>query len=180
MPKKPKRANPVGRGRPTLLTDEAQEKICKSLSLGNFRVAACKFAGVSYRSFKDWLEDGKDDPSSRAGIFRRAVMEAEINAETYAVGSIIAAGKKDAKHFQWWLSHRFPERWADKDRREYRAQLKLQHSGAITNINLSSEEIARLGDDEVRSLEQILLKLGAPAEPEEGSGDSPGSKKPAS
>lgn len=164
-------------GRPSLLTPDVQKKICNMLSTGNFRKIACKSAGISHRTFNDWMTIGENESSGPHRDFRQAVLDAESKAEIYAVASIIAAGKRDPRHLEWWLSHRFPERWADRSRAEYRAQLKLQHSGMVANVDISMEDLSKLTDEEVRLVERILAKLPEVADSNKGDKNSGGSKK---
>lgn len=110
-------------GRPTKMTPEAQAKIVEALESGNFRVTACKSAGVSMRTFNDWLLLGKKRPRGKFGRFRHAVLDAESKAEIRAVKLLMAASENDPKHAAWWLSHRHNERWADKTR------VRAEHTG---------------------------------------------------
>jgi hypothetical protein len=102
--------------RPTKLTPEAQERIVKALKGGNYRKVAVRWAGISYRVFAEWMARGKESPKSAFGSFRRAVIEAEEEAEIGAVALVMVAARSDPKHAEWWLSHRHPERWSEKQR----------------------------------------------------------------
>jgi hypothetical protein len=110
-------------GRPTKMTPEAQEAIVRALMNGNFRSTACKYAGVSYRAFKDWLAMGKRYPKGKFGRFRRAVLDAESKAEIRAVTLLMKAAENDPRHAAWWLAHRHNARWADKTR------VRAEHTG---------------------------------------------------
>lgn len=110
-------------GRPTKMTPEAQDAIVRALMNGNFRSTACKYAGVSYRAFKDWLAMGKRFPKGKFGRFRRAVLDAESKAEIRAVTLLMKAAENDPKHAAWWLAHRHNARWADKTR------VRAEHTG---------------------------------------------------
>jgi hypothetical protein len=110
-------------GRPTKMTPEAQDAIVRALMNGNFRSTACKYAGVSYRAFKDWLAMGKRYPKGKFGRFRRAVLDAESKAEIRAVTLLMKAAENDPKHAAWWLAHRHNARWADKTR------VRAEHTG---------------------------------------------------
>lgn len=106
-----------GPGRPSILTEAVRDKILSALGGGNFRVAACEYAGVSARTFREWMARGARGDKDYED-FRRAVIEAEKRAEIRAVALILRAAENDPRHAQWWLSHRWPERWADKSRHE--------------------------------------------------------------
>lgn len=122
------------RGRPSKLTDEVQARIVQALSGGNFRQVAASWAGVDARTLRVWMAAGRADPTSRHGIFVRAVVEAEKAAEIRAVALIMKAASEDAKHAQWWLSHRHPGRWAEKRRLEVDADGPVTVSVAINGI----------------------------------------------
>lgn len=105
-----------GAGRPTLLTPETQAKIVEALRAGNYRYPSAQFAGVSTRSFQDWMARGEVEARGIYADFRAAVIEAEKAAEIRAVAIVMKAATTDPRNAQWWLSHKFPERWADKSR----------------------------------------------------------------
>lgn len=129
-------------GRPSLLTDETQAKIIAALRSGNFRNAAFGFAGVSPRTAREWMATGKDPKSKRCHDFRRAVLEAEKQAEIRAVALVMKAAEKDPKHAEWWLSHRWPGRWADKSR--VKAELTGRNGGPIAVSASADEAFAKL------------------------------------
>jgi hypothetical protein len=110
-------------GRPTHLNDEVQRIICEALANGNFRSVAAASAGVPLRTFHEWMKKGEEETDERCIQFRRAVIQAEKNAEIRAVQMIMAKAAEDPKHAQWWLAHRFPERWAER----YRG--RIEHTG---------------------------------------------------
>lgn len=144
-------------GRPSKLTEETQRKICLALRGGNFRSTAAQWAGVSTRVFQEWMKLGGERPKSRHGRFRAAIIEAEKSAEIQAVGRIIKAAEKDPKHAEWWLSHRFPERWADQARMKMRAELTGKRGGPIETVGL-----AKLSEDDLAKMEEILARAAKP------------------
>lgn len=133
----------MGAGRPTKLTKDVQDKICSALRAGNFRTVAAQWAGVPLRTFYEWMGRGKEEPDRPEAKFRQAVIEAEKAAEVRAVGLIMSAAQSDPKHAEWWLSHRWPERWADQERKRIRAEIKVTHrlheQGGVAK--LSREEV---------------------------------------
>lgn len=62
------------------------------------------------------MRQGTETPNSPQGYFCRAVIAAEKEAEIRAVALIMRAAAQDPKHAQWWLTHRWPERWGEKTR----------------------------------------------------------------
>lgn len=99
-------------GRETGLTPEVRDAIISVLRAGNFRVVACRAAGVHVRTFRRWLARGRDETS---GVYRELltlVEQAEHEAETAMVANVFAAATADARHAQWWLERKFPQRWS--------------------------------------------------------------------
>jgi hypothetical protein len=97
-------------GRPNKLTPRIKAKILKALRAGNFREVAAKYAGVVPSTLRLWMQKGKAGESPYAA-FSASVEEAETNAEIEAVDTILEVGKQDIKHLEWWLRHKYPERW---------------------------------------------------------------------
>lgn len=151
-------------GRPSLLTQEVQDKICQALRAGNFRKASAEWAGVSPRVFRDWMELGRKRPKSRYGEFRRAVIQAEKGAEILAVGKIMAAAQEDVEHFKWWITHRH-RHWAIKQ--------KIEHSGDPKRpVRIEAEmDLRNLSDDDLETLERIALKAEAASAEDDSSGE---------
>jgi hypothetical protein len=102
----------VSRGRPTSLTPEVQEKICDTIRSGNFRDVAAQSAGISVRALREWVSKGKKAKYGIHREFLHAVLVAESEAEIVCVNRVIEASKEDAKHAEWWLERKFPERWS--------------------------------------------------------------------
>jgi hypothetical protein len=105
-------------GRPTKLNDEVSDRIISSIKAGNFRNTAALWAGVGDRTMRDWMVRGERKPKSPFGSFRRRVMEAEKAAEMRAVALIMKAAAGDAKHAEWWLERKYPQRWGRRQRHE--------------------------------------------------------------
>jgi transposase len=151
------------RGRPTLLTDEVEERILRAIRAGNFRGTAAQWAGIGERTLRDWMKRGEEDEESREGLFRLRLLEAEQSAEIRMVGLISKAAEKDPKHAQWWLERKHPDRWGRKDRLSLDGRQQLEVTGAqggplraeVSNVH-TDEGAARLAN-----VVQLLSKLGA-------------------
>lgn len=48
-------------GRPSKLTPRVQAKLVDAISQGNYYEVACKYAGISYKSFRDWMARGEQE-----------------------------------------------------------------------------------------------------------------------
>ena len=104
-------------GRPTKLTEAIQRKICRAIRNGNFRDASAIWAGVTVSTFRKWCARGKRSKTGPYYDFWHALLAAEGKAEINAVAEVLRAGKKDAKHLEWWLERKIPENWgACRDR----------------------------------------------------------------
>ena len=144
-------------GPKTKLTEEVRQRIIGALRTGNYRLTACAWAGVSYRAFAEWMQRGKEHPDTEHGEFRRAVMEAEKAAEIRAVGLVMRAAEHDPEHAEWWLTHRYPERWSEK-----RITQKHEHKHAFSE--LTDEQL----EAKYRALMAKASPIPAPDEDKEG------------
>lgn len=132
------------------LSKETQDKITAGLRAGNFRATSAEQAGVPVRTFREWMRRGKekDEPYH---TFRRAVLMAEKEAEAHAVGLVMKHAENDPKHAEWWLSHRFPERWADQERKRIRAEIKQQKLEVSVDLgSVTLEDIRNVLGDKAR------------------------------
>lgn len=112
--KKPKR----GRGRPCQLTPEITAKVVQAISGGNYRQVAAQWAGVSARTFHEWVAKGKRQSSGIYVDFLQAILEAERAAEIRMVALVMKAAAEDPRHAEWWLERKCHDRWGRKDRKE--------------------------------------------------------------
>lgn len=105
----PKKSKSKG-GRPSKLDDEAQAKVIKAIKQGAYRWAAARMAGVSTKTFYNWLEKGAQSPTGRCQYakFLQAVEAAEAEVQQRGVLFIQTAGRKDWRAMAWYLEHRFP------------------------------------------------------------------------
>jgi transposase len=114
MPKVKKRKA----GRPTVMQPQLVDRLCEALGNGNWREVACAWAGISSSTFRNWMAKGEAEKVGRFRDFRRRVLEAEQSAEIRAVQLVMQAAENDARHAEWFLERKFPERWGRKDRHE--------------------------------------------------------------
>ena len=86
-------------GRPTLLTQEIQDKLCTLIAQGLPKERACWLVGISDVSMYTWVQKGQEDPDSAYGAFASALKKAEAEATLYFYDQI-KAGK--AGEWQKW------------------------------------------------------------------------------
>lgn len=84
-----------GRGRPTKLTPEVQERICQGVALGMRYDRAAVAAGVSERVFYDWKARGEAEDSGIYCEFLQALNEAETRGERRLLAKIESHGVND-------------------------------------------------------------------------------------
>jgi len=105
-----------GTGRPTKLTPELQEKICKYIAAGNYLVTACSAVGIDTNTFNLWLNNALKEENNGGGMyfdFMIAVKRAEAAAEAELASMIreTALQKKDWLPAITFLERRHRERW---------------------------------------------------------------------
>ena len=109
-------------GRPTKLTPQLQEKLCKYIAAGNYLVTACNAVGINPETLRRWEDWALEEQSNSGGIYNDlyvALKKAEAEAEARRVARIEASGKTgnwlaDMTH----LERRHPDRWGRKDRHQ--------------------------------------------------------------
>jgi transposase len=107
-----------GPGRPTKLTQEAIDAAVILLLDGNYRADVAKAIGVSFKTFRHWMNNGRNHPEGIYGQFRKAVHSAEAQFKTRAVGSIVSAGNDDPWLLLAILERKYPKQWG-----KYRGEL---------------------------------------------------------
>ncbi len=132
-------------GRPSkVLDEEVRGIILTAIVEGNYREVAAKFAGVSPETLSTWMNTDREPYTS----FRQEVLKAEAISESNAIKAIIKAGDKDARHYEWYLARKFPERWSNTDR------IKVE---VDQNLRIVLEVLSETLDDKTREI--VLEKL---------------------
>jgi transposase-like protein len=111
-------------GRPSKFTPETRQKLIQAIRIGNHYDTACKYAGITYQSFRNWMIKGEQaqhaDPSALTDgdldylAFYEAVQEAEANAEMVAVMRWREQMPSDWKAARDFLARRHPQRWGQR------------------------------------------------------------------
>lgn len=131
--------------RPTDLTPQVQERICKLLERGHYRKVAAEAAGVSYETMRRWMV--ADAEVFR--VFRAAVHESESMAEERLYRIVRNGARKDPRLALEVLARKFPKRWGRRD--HVKADVKVEHS------------LAPKSADEMRAqLQSMLAALPKP------------------
>ena len=102
-------------GRPTKLTPEVQEAIVKAVSVGATLDAAAESAGITYRTFANWMERGKKATKGDYFQFFQEISMAAARVRVNMASTIAqAAAGGDAKAAIEWLKRRDPAQWGDR------------------------------------------------------------------
>src|SRR5215475_4146951 len=117
--------------RPSKLTDERLARLTQAIKMGASYELACKYAGISYQTLRNWLVSG--EVATRGPL--REVYEAVALAEGEAVLGWLAKIDEAAANGQWqaaaWkLERRYPQAFARVERHE----LSGEGGGPLTLI----------------------------------------------
>jgi len=127
-------------GRPTKLNKAVAAKILKELERGAPIEAAAPLAGISRRTFYDWVqrgaralaaeEAGKEVPDEEKPYaeFCTAVEQVRSEWETRQLEGIEAAAEAGPQHWTaraWLLERRFPDKYGRRDRMDHRHRHEL-------------------------------------------------------
>jgi len=132
------------RGRPSKLTPELQQKLVDAIRTGNYYSAACAYAGVSYKVFRDWMIRGEAQESGKYCDFRKAITRAESEAEVRTVALWQKAIPEDWRAAQMFLERRHPDRWGKREKVEHGGGVSIDHGIAPDEFNAV---LAALGYD---------------------------------
>jgi transposase len=128
----------------TKLTPEVQDRIVAALRAGNYQETAAAYAGISAKTFYEWLNRGESEEPKEEAFrnFREAVEKAKADAEVRDIALIDKAAHDGSwQAAAWKLERKFPNRW-----------------GRVTRTEISGPEGKPV---EVRtSVEAILEALG--------------------
>ena len=114
--------------RPTKLTPAVHQKIVSAIRTGNHLEQSAAYGGVTYQTFRNWMDRGELARSGPFFEFFEAVTLAQVEAEVSAVATIRQAGLKDWRATLAFLERRFPTRWGRKAAEEVSAPTVLIRS----------------------------------------------------
>lgn len=118
-------------GRKPKYGPEKVEVLRDMLSQGHHIKTCCRAAGISEKTWGDWMKNKPD--------FKSKMFEAVTVAEREALDRILAAGKRgDWRADAFFLQHRFSERWSQK------LQVDFTHDYRAEVENMTDEELMDL------------------------------------
>jgi hypothetical protein len=86
-------------------------KAVEMAECGVFRTTIARALNVSPRTFQRWLALGRKFPEGIYGLLLQGLTTAEGEFEAQAVIDIRKAGAEDARHLEWLLERKYPQRW---------------------------------------------------------------------
>lgn len=102
-------------GRPSKLTPELQDALCKVIQSGCFLETAAVMCGINRVTLLRWMHRGAKEESGTYRDFRAAVRKAMAHAELRDLMKIQRAGDDDWRAIAWRLERRYPKRWGKRD-----------------------------------------------------------------
>ena len=126
-----------------MFTPETREKILNALRAGNYRVAACKFAGISEETFRRWMNAGKAGDPGYVD-FVEQVKQAEAQAEASLVATIRKAAGDHWQAAAWLLERKYVTRWGRRDLSWERMQREARQAAQAQVDAIPLEELERM------------------------------------
>ena len=74
--------------RPCKLTDEIQKKIGDNIALGLTYSLAAEAAGITYKTFNDWMNKGKTEKSGKYFEFYKYIQKCNADAARITSGTL--------------------------------------------------------------------------------------------
>jgi transposase len=135
--------------RPTKLNSDITRRICEGVSIGLTYALAAESAGITYKTFNDWMNKGKTEKSGIHHQFYQHVQKCNAEGAKKLLERLNdAAVAGNCQVCMWVLERRFPEEFG---RRVYR---KTNVVSENKNVNV---DIAINDADGIRA--QILEKF---------------------
>jgi len=147
-------------GRFSKLTEESERIILEEIRAGSFYEIACKQAGISERTLRNWMNRGKKElervaqspgrrvrRSERIYVnFFKNVLEAEAFSEDELVKLWRRAAPKDWKAAAEFLARRYPERWSPTRK----VQLTVDWREKVKDLGFDPDEVLRAATEFLR------------------------------
>ena len=105
-------------GRPSKLTPATRRRLLDALRCGSHYEPACRAAGISFQTFRNWLARGEREQSGQYFDFLEAVKKAEAAAELRALRLWNKAMPDDWRAAKDFLERRHSKRWNDRQQPE--------------------------------------------------------------
>jgi hypothetical protein len=116
-------------GRTSKRTPALVDALCRLLSAGATRRAACAQVGIHHDSFYAWLER---DPT-----FSDAIQKAESDAELRFTAIVAQAAADSWQAAAWWLERRRPDDYGRRERVDVEIRHQAEQLAAELGLNPS-------------------------------------------
>jgi hypothetical protein len=135
--------------RPSKLTPDIQKRIGDNIALGLTYALAASAAGITYKTFNDWMNKGKTEKSRNYYQFYKYIHKCNADGALKLLERLNESAKAgNCQICMWILERRFSE---DFGRREYRKMnLVSENQNVNVEINVKEADILR---------KQILAKF---------------------
>lgn len=112
----------MARPRKTDIDPDVQSKLVEAIELGSTYELAAQYAGVSYRTLRNWITRAENDEEECFVHFLHALKEAEGKGAFSLLRKInTAAGDGNWQAAAWILERRYPESYGRQ---------RIEHTGA--------------------------------------------------
>ncbi len=131
-------------GRPTKLTPEVQEAICKALERGEVHVHAAEHGGISETTYYEWRTRGEEGEQPFAE-FLEATTRAEAKGRRLVFEKIRQHAVNDWRAGAWLLERRYPQYYGRAARVDLKVESKVEidHDLAASAIEKLRAAIAK-------------------------------------
>lgn len=129
------------------------KRIVRLIRKGYPYTTVCRYCGIAPKTFRDWLDRGRDGFSIEYVEFYEAVAKAEGYAEMRTLNKLKSHENADWRVSAWQLERRWPEHWSKKDR-----MVAEMHVNATVNVD-SKEGLGQkvVTDEAARELARKLI-----------------------
>ena len=143
--------------RPSKLTPELQDNICKLIEEGNYPAQAAELEGIAESTFYSWMKKGREAKyKSKFMEFVEAIKKAESKAEQFHINVIKNAASKNWTASAWYLERKHPDRWGKQ------TKMEMEHSGEVKQEHKGSIEVNI--HDRIKQYEERFKQMDTPPE----------------
>jgi hypothetical protein len=130
--------------RPSKLTSDITKQIGDNVALGLTYALAARSAGITYKTFNDWMNKGKTEKSGKYYQFSQYIQKCNADAAKKCLERLNEAAEAgNCQVCMWILDRRFPE---DFGRRIYRkTNVVSENLNQNVEIKITNADAIRKG-----------------------------------
>jgi hypothetical protein len=141
--------------RPSKLTKEVQQRIGDNIALGLTYRLAVESAGITYKTFNLWMQQGKNSTSGEYSHFYKFIQKCNADAAKRCLERLNEAAKAgNCTVCMWILDRRFSE---DFGRRVYR-KINAISENINANVEITVQETDLLRKQILAKFNQVYRK----------------------